>query len=82
MIELECRDELANHLKTKRVETLIHYPTPPHLQECYEYLDDMSLPVSEHLASSCLSLQIHSYMEAEKVEYVCHCVINFFEEVV
>lgn len=53
------RDELRRYLADNGVETLIHYPCPPHRQVCYPDLADRySLPVAERLASQVLSLPI------------------------
>ena len=55
------RDELQAYLKENGVETLIHYPIPPHRQECYAksaWNKDLHLPVTEQIAEQELSLPI------------------------
>ena len=55
------RDELQAHLKENGVETLIHYPIPPHKQECYAkavWNTNLQLPITEQIASQELSLPI------------------------
>ncbi len=55
------RDELQAYLKENGVETLIHYPIPPHKQECYAksaWNIDLHLPVTEQIAERELSLPI------------------------
>ena len=57
----EKRDELQAHLKENGVETLIHYPIPPHNQECYAkaaWNTNMQLSVTEQIAVQELSLPI------------------------
>ena len=57
----EKRDELQAYLKENGVETLIHYPIPPHKQECYakaEWNTNMQLPITEQIAAQELSLPI------------------------
>ena len=55
----EKRDELQTYLKENGVQTLIHYPIPPHLQECYKgKWEGISLPITEQLAEQELSLPI------------------------
>ena len=55
----ERRDELLEYLKQNGVQTLIHYPIPPHRQACYAgYWGGLSLPVTERLAREELSLPI------------------------
>lgn len=38
VIRTARRHELVKHLSESNIETQIHYPVPPHLQECYKYL--------------------------------------------
>ena len=52
------RDELQAFLKEKGVGTLIHYPIPPHQQECYRQFAHLSLPVTERIAQEELSIPI------------------------
>lgn len=74
----ERRDELQQYLKDHDVQTLIHYPIPPHLQECYSGMwPDASLPVTEMLANHELSLPISQVMSKDDVKLVTN-VINAF----
>lgn len=69
------RDELQAYLKENGVETLIHYPIPPHKQECYASAPwniDLQLPVTEQIAAQELSLPIGPTI---KPEYVA-CIID------
>ena len=55
------RDELQTYLKENGVETLIHYPIPPHKQECYvkaAWNTNQQIPVTEQIAAQELSLPI------------------------
>ena len=57
----EKRDELQAYLKENGVETLIHYPIPPHKQECYAkaaWNTNLQLPITEQIAAQELSLPI------------------------
>jgi dTDP-4-amino-4,6-dideoxygalactose transaminase len=47
----EKRDDLQSYLASKDIETLIHYPIPPHMQECY--ISSSQLPVSQLSAPTC-----------------------------
>lgn len=78
VIILKQRDELASYLAQSGIQTIIHYPIPPHLQECYSDLINNDLPVTECLANTCLSLPLYPYMEKEKHKYVCEKIKNFF----
>jgi len=75
----EHRDELQQYLKDNGVQTLIHYPIPPHLQECYKgEWGEVSLPITERLAQQELSLPISQVMSQADVEKVVE-VLNGFK---
>jgi len=75
----EHRDELQEYLKGQGVETLIHYPIPPHKQECYSQWSSLSLPVTEKIHSQELSLPISQVMTADEAHEVVR-VINAFRK--
>ena len=79
VIRCEQRDELTSFLKGHQISTLIHYPIPPHLQEAYRYLGYSAgdFPVSEKIASSCLSLPL--YVGFDKAEEVVEAIRTFYE---
>ena len=62
------RDELQRFLKEQGIETLIHYPIPPHKQECYKGWNGMSLPITEQIANEELSLPIGPSIMVAEVE--------------
>lgn len=73
------RDELMEHLSSKEIQTLIHYPIPVHLQRAYSYLGfgEGSFPVSEKLSKEILSLPFYSAMSVSDVERVCKTINDF-----
>ena len=75
----EHRDALQKHLADSGVKTLIHYPIPPHLQECYARLGygRGSFPISESFAQNELSLPIYVGMPDDDVEAVIEAVNSF-----
>lgn len=73
-----CRDELQAHLKSCGIETLIHYPTPPHLQKAFaEQYGVGEYPVAERLAREELSLPLHPFMTEEEISSVIAAVNSF-----
>ena len=64
------RDLLQNYLSENGIHTIIHYPIPPHKQECYEELNILSLPVTELIHEQELSLPISPVMTDEEIKYV------------
>lgn len=73
----EQRDALQQHLTDNGVQTLIHYPIPPHKQECYKEWNDKSLPITETIHNQELSLPISQVMSMEEASEVVK-VINAF----
>lgn len=72
------RDQLRQHLADNGVETLIHYPVPPHLQPCYTSLDGLSLPIAEKLAREVLSLPVSRCTTPDDAREIA-AVINSFK---
>lgn len=80
VIHTERRDALQQYLKECAVQTLIHYPVPPHRQKAYEATHrQYSLPVADYLAATSLSLPIFPGITEAEVDYVCQCIKIFFK---
>lgn len=73
----ERRDELQTCLAEHGVQTLIHYPIPPHKQECYMERNTLSFPITEQMAKEELSLPISPVLTIEEAECVVK-LINAF----
>jgi len=71
------RDELQQHLKNNDVETLIHYPIPPHKQIAYIEWNNILLPVTEKIHAEELSLPISQVVTDDEIEIVVKAVNSF-----
>jgi dTDP-4-amino-4,6-dideoxygalactose transaminase len=71
------RDELQAYLKDNGIETLIHYPIPPHRQRCYSEWSTLSLPITEQISAQELSIPCHQAMTEEEVASVINAVNAF-----
>lgn len=82
VIQHHNRDELAKYLNEKGIGTVIHYPIPPHLQPAYAGLQRRkgSLPISEQLHQSVVSLPMGPTMTDEQVRYVTDQIKNFLTQ--
>jgi len=80
VIRTNKRDSLKEYLSTKNIDTLIHYPIPPHLQEAYSNLDYKvgSFPIAEKLSNTSLSLPLWPGIEEKQVNYVIKNIREFF----
>ena len=66
----EERDRLQQYLKEQGIETLIHYPIAPHQQMCYKEYAHLSLPITEELHRTELSLPIGPAITPDEVQKV------------
>lgn len=75
VIRTKHREALQKYLAEHEVQTLIHYPIPPHKQKAYKKWKDLSLPISEQMHAEALSLPIGptlSINEAKQVVQLCN----------
>lgn len=72
------RDALQNYLKDNGIATMIHYPIPPHKQQCYSYMNALSLPVTEQIHDMELSLPISPVITLAEAEEVVK-ILNSFQ---
>ena len=71
----EQRDDFQQYLKDNGIQTLIHYPIPPHKQECYKEWNNISMPVTEKIHHQELSLPISPVLTLDEAAEVVK-VIN------
>ena len=64
------RDELRQYLLDNGVETMIHYPIPPHKQQCYKAWNALSLPITEQIHAQELSIPCHHAMTDDEVPQI------------
>ena len=73
----EERDMLQQYLADKGIETVIHYPIPPHKQACYKEWNGWSLPVTELIHREELSLPMSPALTMEEAKAVVEAVNGF-----
>ncbi len=79
VIRTEKRDRLQTYLNENGIQTLIHYPIPPHQQQAYNILNEISLPITEKIHNEVLSLPISPVMSEEEVEKVIEIINNYVQ---
>lgn len=77
IIRTSSRDKLQQYLTGKGIQTVIHYPIPPHRQRAYREWASMSLPVTEKIHDQVLSLPISQVMDLEEAARVAGAVNEF-----
>ncbi|MEW6600578.1 MAG: DegT/DnrJ/EryC1/StrS family aminotransferase [Nitrospirota bacterium] len=71
------RNRLQEHLTDRGIQTLIHYPAPPHKQKAYGQLNGSSYRITEKICSEVLSLPMGPFMKREDTERVVNAVNEF-----
>jgi dTDP-4-amino-4,6-dideoxygalactose transaminase len=76
------RDLLQANLLQQGIQTMIHYPVPPHLQPAYTHLGyrEGKFPIAEQIARECLSLPLYPGLGLEQVDLVCAAIIRWAGE--
>ena len=68
------RDALQQYLAEQGIQTVIHYPIPPHQQECYKEWPSLSLPITERIHREELSLPMSQVLTDEEIDAVIQAV--------
>ena len=71
------RDKLQKYLSENGIQTIIHYPVPPHKQECYKEWNDMSFPITEQIHNEELSLPISPVLDLDELAYVVKIINKY-----
>lgn len=77
VIQTEKREDLQKYLSENGVQTLIHYPIPPHKQKAYIYYNHLSFPITEKIHEEVLSLPISPVMEEYDITAVVKAINAF-----
>lgn len=77
VIRTEHRELLQKHLERNGVQTLIHYPVPPHKQKAYSEWNDKELPVTEKIHKTVLSIPLDPTMSDADVVTVINAINSF-----
>jgi dTDP-4-amino-4,6-dideoxygalactose transaminase len=77
VIRSKNRELLKDYLLKNNIQTVIHYPIPPHKQKAYNELNTCSFPISEKIHNEVLSLPISSALTQEQINYIIQIVNNF-----
>jgi len=73
----EKRNDLQKYLNSSGIETMIHYPIPPHKQKAYKEINNLSFPIAEQIAEKCLSLPMNPFISQEQISKIRHAIKIF-----
>lgn len=77
VIRSSRRDQLQKYLLEQNIQTLVHYPIPPHKQTAFKEMNNLSLPITEQLSHEVLSLPISPAMTIDEVRCVVSAINKF-----
>ena len=77
VIRTEKRDELQQYLLENGIQTMIHYPIPPHKQKAFLAWNDLSFPITEKIHSEVLSIPISPVLTVEEVRFIISILNNY-----
>jgi dTDP-4-amino-4,6-dideoxygalactose transaminase len=71
------RAVFQKYLSEHNIETLIHYPIPPHRQKAYSEWNHISLPVTEKIHREVISIPLYSVLNEEQVQFIIDTVNRY-----
>lgn len=71
------RDRLQQYLADNGIQTIIHYPIPPHKQECYKELNSIHLPITERIHDEELSIPLNQTLTENEIGIIIETINNF-----
>ena len=76
VIRSKQRDKLQIYLNEHGIQTLIHYPIPPHQQKAYKHWNQLSFPITEQISNEVLSLPISPVLNEEIIQMIIKVISN------
>ena len=77
VIRTSNRTDLQNYLKENGVETMIHYPIPPHKQKAMECWNLLEFPITEKIHNEVLSIPLNSGLKASEIQHIITTLNNY-----
>ncbi|MDF1673844.1 MAG: DegT/DnrJ/EryC1/StrS family aminotransferase [Vicingaceae bacterium] len=77
VIRTSNRNKLQTYLNENNIQTLIHYPIPPHQQKAYKEYNTISLPITEQIHQEVLSLPISPVITEDEINAVIRIINNY-----
>ena len=77
VVRCKKRDQLKDYLFQNGVETVIHYPVPPHKQKAFQELENLNFPITEKIHNEVLSLPLGSHLENDEIQTIIALLNKF-----
>lgn len=76
-VRTKNRLALQEYLFHCGIQTLIHYPIPPHKQQALKEFSNLHLPISEKIHEEVLSIPCHQMLSHEEADYIIECLNKY-----
>jgi dTDP-4-amino-4,6-dideoxygalactose transaminase len=73
VIKTKHREKFQEYCQKNYIQTVIHYPVPPHKQKAYMEFNHMSFPKTEEIHNEVLSLPINHILDEHEIDFMCRC---------
>jgi len=80
-VRTKTRNKLQGYLANNGIQTLIHYPIPPHKQKCYKEWNNLSLPITEKIHDEELSIPLSPVLSDDSIHHIINALNNYKEEI-
>jgi dTDP-4-amino-4,6-dideoxygalactose transaminase len=77
VIRVKNRDNFISHLKKHNIETVIHYPIPPHKQNAYKEYSNLRLPITELIHSEVVSIPMHPLLSKRELKFIVSSINKY-----
>ncbi|MFB0911094.1 MAG: DegT/DnrJ/EryC1/StrS family aminotransferase, partial [Flavobacterium sp.] len=77
VIRTKNRQELQDYLLKNGVQTVIHYPIPPHKQKALQQYHELSFPITEKIHDEVLSIPLNPVLLEEEVDFIITTLNGF-----
>lgn len=77
VIRCKYRDNLQKYLTDNGIQTIIHYPVPPHKQRAYTEFKNMNLPITEKISNEVLSLPMGPHLSYDDLKHIVKTLNNY-----
>ena len=76
-VRVKDRNHFQDYLHQNQIYTMIHYPIPPHKQDCMKEFSQLSFPVSEQIHREIISLPCHQMLIEKEVSFIIDVINNY-----
>ena len=77
VIRTADRNKFQEYLTANGIQTLIHYPIPPHKQIAYSQFSKLDLPITDKIHNEVISLPLSAVMQSDQIKTVVEIINNY-----